>query len=153
VYKRQIVENNKGAATNVGIEDFLQAAEKAGLSNDLEYFAMGIHTPITEAASTLSGGQRQRILIARALAAEPKILFFDEATSALDNATQAIVAKTLDSLNVTRVTIAHRLSTVRHADLNHVLQDGVFVEQGRYDDLMAQNGAFAELAQRQLTED
>ncbi len=114
---------------------------------------MGVHTPITEGAGTLSGGQRQRILIARALAARPNILFFDEATSALDNATQAQVAATLDALKVTRVTIAHRLSTVRHADKICVLADGRFVEQGTFDELMALDGAFAQLAKRQLTED
>ena len=81
----------------------------------------------------------------------PTILFFDEATSALDNATQAVVSETLDRLDVTRVTIAHRLSTVRHADRICVLQDGKIVEEGPFDALMAQDGAFAALARRQLT--
>jgi ATP-binding cassette subfamily C protein len=114
---------------------------------------MGLHTPITEGAGTLSGGQRQRILIARALVAEPAILFFDEATSALDNATQAVVARMLDSLAATRVTIAHRLSTVRNADRIGVLERGKFAEVGTYAELMAKGGAFAALARRQLLED
>ena len=150
LFAGSILDNIRGAG-NATLEECLDAAEKAGLARDLEYFAMGLHTPITEGAGALSGGQRQRILIARALAANPNILFFDEATSALDNATQAVVAETLDALAVTRVTIAHRLSTVRHADTICVLEGGRFVEQGTFDELMALGGAFARLARRQLT--
>lgn len=146
-----IFENIRGAA-QATLEDCLTAAAQAGLKDDLDGFPMGLHTMITEGAGTLSGGQRQRILIARALAAKPRILFFDEATSALDNATQAIVARTLDQLKATRVTIAHRLSTVRNADRICVLERGRFVESGNYTELMARNGAFAELARRQLLE-
>lgn len=152
LFAGSILENIRGAG-NATLEGCMAAAERAGLARDLEYFAMGMHTPITEGAGTLSGGQRQRILIARALAAKPNILLFDEATSALDNATQALVSQTLDGLKVTRVTIAHRLSTVRHADRICVLQGGRFVEQGTFDELMAMDGVFTGLAQRQLTED
>jgi NHLM bacteriocin system ABC transporter ATP-binding protein len=151
LFAGSILDNIRGAS-NASLADCLEAAAQAGLARDLEYFAMGVHTPIAEGATTLSGGQRQRILIARALAAKPNILFFDEATSALDNATQAVVSDTLDNLQVTRITIAHRLSTVRHADQICVLQDGKFIEQGRFDELMAKDGAFAALARRQLTE-
>jgi ABC-type bacteriocin/lantibiotic exporter with double-glycine peptidase domain len=147
-----IFENIRGA-TQATIEDCLIAAAQAGLKDDLDGFPMGLHTMITEGAGTLSGGQRQRILIARALAAKPRILFFDEATSALDNATQAIVARTLDQAGATRVTIAHRLSTVRNADRICVLERGRFVESGTFTELMARNSAFAELARRQLLED
>lgn len=150
LFAGSILENIRGAS-NAPLEECLRAVEQAGLARDLQTFAMGIHTPITEGAGTLSGGQRQRILIARALAANPNILFFDEATSALDNATQAVVSATLDQLRVTRITIAHRLSTVRNADRICVLKDGKFIEQGRFDELMALDGAFAALARRQLT--
>lgn len=151
LFAGSIYENIRGA-TQATLEDCLTAAEQAGLANDLGDFPMGLHTPITEGAGTLSGGQRQRILIARALAAQPRILFFDEATSALDNATQAIVARTLDALKATRVTIAHRLSTVRNADRICVLEKGRFVESGSFAELMAKDGAFAALARRQLLE-
>jgi ABC-type bacteriocin/lantibiotic exporter with double-glycine peptidase domain len=147
-----IFENIRGA-TQATLEDCMAAAAQAGLQGDLDGFPMGLHTMITEGAGTLSGGQRQRILIDRALAAKPRILFFDEATSALDNATQAIVARTLDQAGATRVTIAHRLSTVRNADRICVLERGRFVESGTFTELMARNGAFAELARRQLLED
>ena len=152
LFAGSIVDNIRGAS-GASLEACLLAAERAGLSRDLGYFAMGVHTPITEGAGTLSGGQRQRILIARALASDPRILFFDEATSALDNATQAQVSATLEALDVTRVTIAHRLSTVRHADRICVMSEGRFAEQGTYDELMARDGVFARLAKRQLTGD
>ena len=94
---------------------------------------------------------RQRILIARALVNSPRILVFDEATSALDNVSQAIVTESLDRLSVTRIVIAHRLSTVRNASRICVMRDGRLVEQGTYDELTQKDGLFAELARRQLT--
>jgi ATP-binding cassette subfamily C protein len=147
-----INENIRGAS-GATLEQCMTAAERAGLEPDLKLMPMGLHTPVTEGGGTLSGGQRQRILIARALVMEPAILFFDEATSALDNATQAVVARTLDSLAATRVTIAHRLSTVREADRIAVLERGRFIETGTFAELMAKDGAFAALAKRQLLED
>ena len=152
LFAGSIQENIKGAS-DATLDQCLAAAEAAGLARDLKLFPMGLHTPITEGAGTLSGGQRQRILIARALAGSPRILFLDEATSALDNATQAVVAETMDALNATRITIAHRLSTVRNAHRIAVLEKGRFVESGDFASLMAKNGAFAHLARRQLPED
>ena len=151
LFAGSIIENIRGSH-DASLEDCLEAADRAGLRRDLDYFPMGIHTPITEGAAVLSGGQRQRILIARALVAKPKMLFFDEATSALDNKSQAIVAETLDAMSATRVTIAHRLSTVEHADTICVLQKGRIIEQGSYASLMAEDGFFAALARRQITE-
>ena len=113
---------------------------------------MGVHTPVTDGAPTLSGGQRQRILIARAIVGNPAIQFLDEATSALDNRTQAVVMQALQQSVATRVVIAHRLSTVRAADRICVLKNGRFAEIGSYDELMAKNGVFFELASRQLLE-
>jgi len=152
LFAGSIIENIRGPHA-AGLEECLEAAEKAGLAGDLESFPMGIHTPITEGASVLSGGQRQRILIARALVANPRILYFDEATSALDNASQAMVAETLDQMSATRVTIAHRLSTIAHADTICVVGKGRILEQGSYNELMARDGAFAALAKRQLMEE
>jgi ABC-type bacteriocin/lantibiotic exporter with double-glycine peptidase domain len=104
---------------------------------------------ITESGG-ISGGQRQRLMIARAIVNKPRILLFDEATSALDNQTQAIVTKSLDGLKATRVVIAHRLSTVIHADRIIVLNQGKVVQSGTYAELIQQEGLFAELAKRQL---
>ena len=152
LFSGTILENIRGVS-GAGLEQCLEAARQAGLGEDLEQMAMGIHTPITEGGGTFSGGQKQRILVARALAANPRILFLDEATSALDNVTQAIVAATMDSLDATRITIAHRLSTVRRADRIGVLKHGSFVECGSFEELMKMDGEFAALARRQLLED
>lgn len=134
----------------VSMEAAWEAAEMAGLANDIRQMPMGMHTIVSEGGTTLSGGQRQRLLIARAIAKKPKILFFDEATSALDNRTQAIVSESLESLDATRIVIAHRLSTIIHADRILVLDKGVIVQSGTYESLMREKGLFAELARRQL---
>ena len=132
------------------LDDAWNAARMAGLEDDINQMPMGMHTVITEGASTLSGGQRQRILIARAIAQRPRIIFFDEATSALDNHTQAIVTASLARLKATRLVIAHRLSTVINADRILVLQDGRIVQNGNYDKLISEDGPFAELVKRQM---
>ena len=122
----------------------------SGLDGDIRQMPMGMHTMVFEGGGGLSGGQRQRLLIARAIVSRPRIVLFDEATSALDNRTQAVVSASLEHLSATRIVIAHRLSTVINADQIHVVVDGRIVESGRYDDLMGQQGRFAELAARQL---
>jgi ABC-type multidrug transport system fused ATPase/permease subunit len=88
-------------------------------------------------------------MIARAIAAKPKILMFDEATSALDNITQKKVSEALDSLKCTRIVIAHRLSTIRHCDRIIVLDKGSIVEDGTYEELLNKGGFFADLVERQ----
>ena len=90
-----------------------------------------------------------RLLIARALALRPRILLFDEATSALDNRTQAVVSESLERLNVTRIVVAHRLSTIRNADRICVLQHGRLVQQGSFEQLAHEEGLFSQLIQRQ----
>jgi NHLM bacteriocin system ABC transporter ATP-binding protein len=133
-----------------GIEDAWRAARQAAFDRDVKAMPMGMHTLLSAGRSTLSGGQRQRLLIARALVANPLILFFDEATSALDNETQAIVSESLDALRVTRVVIAHRLTTIQRADRIVVLDRGRIVETGRFAELIARNGVFTALARRQM---
>ena len=86
----------------------------------------------------------------QALVRQPRLLIFDEATSALDNRSQAVVTRSLDQLSITRVVIAHRLSTIRHADRIIVIDKGQVKEQGSYDTLMANEGLFHRLMQRQI---
>ena len=129
--------------------DAWEAAETAGLAEDIRQMPMGMNTLISEGQGGISGGQRQRLLIARAVAPKPKILMFDEATSALDNLTQKQVAEALDAMNCTRIVIAHRLSTIRHCDRIILLDQGKIVEDGTYEELIARNGAFAALVARQ----
>jgi ABC-type bacteriocin/lantibiotic exporter with double-glycine peptidase domain len=127
-----------------------QALDAAAVGDDVRAMGLGLDTPVVDGGGTVSGGQRQRILIARALAGDPRMLVLDEATSALDNVTQGIVVETLDRLRLTRIVVAHRLSTIRHADRIVVLDAGRIVEEGDYEQLMALDGQFAELARRQL---
>ncbi|MBQ3853816.1 MAG: NHLP bacteriocin export ABC transporter permease/ATPase subunit [Anaerovibrio sp.] len=134
----------------LSMDDAWVAAEAAGIADDIREMPMGMQTVISEGSNNISGGQRQRIMIARALAAKPAILIFDEATSALDNRTQAIVTESLDKLNTTRLVIAHRLSTIRNCDRILVMDKGSIVENGTYDELLAQNGVFAQLVKRQV---
>lgn len=146
-----ILENIVGS-THYTIEDAWRAAELAGIAQDIREMPMGMHTVLNVGGSSLSGGQRQRILIARALVANPKVIIFDEATSALDNRTQQIVSESLDRLNVTRIVVAHRLSTIRNADRIYVLSGGKIVQSGTYEELASREGLFRELIKRQTLE-
>lgn len=144
-----IFTNIVGSA-NLTQEDAWEAARMAGCEEDIRAMPMGMHTVVSEGATTVSGGQRQRILVARALVSRPRILYFDEATSALDNRTQAIVSESLRGLHATRVVIAHRLSTIVDADRIFVLHHGKIVQEGTYEELVSRPGVFADLAARQI---
>ena len=137
------------SAPHLSVDEAWAAAEMAGVADDIRKMPMGMHTMISEGSGGISGGQRQRIMIARAIAPKPKIIMLDEATSALDNITQKIVSDSLDTLKCTRIVIAHRLSTIRECDRIIYLESGKIVEDGTYDELIAQGGKFAELVERQ----
>jgi ATP-binding cassette subfamily C protein len=145
-----IYHNIIGSAP-LSVEDAWQAARLAGLAADIERMPMGMHTHLADGGSSLSGGQRQRLMIARAIVSRPRILLFDEATSALDNHTQEIVSRSLESLQATRIVIAHRLSTIIRADNIFVMDRGVVVDSGTYQELVAKPGIFQDLAKRQMT--
>lgn len=130
--------------------DAWEAANMVGFGEDIKKMPMGMYTLVSEGGSTLSGGQRQRLMLARALIGKPRIVLLDEATSALDNKTQGVVTHSLESQHTTRVVIAHRLSTVMNADCIYVLQNGKIAQAGNYQELMAVEGPFRELAARQL---
>jgi NHLM bacteriocin system ABC transporter ATP-binding protein len=144
-----VYENICGAA-RLSIDQAWEIARLAGFDRDLEAMPMGMQTLVAEGVNTLSGGQRQRLLIARALAHRPRLLLMDEATSALDNRSQAIVSESISRLNLTRIVIAHRLSTVRSADRIVVLGGGKIVQTGSFAELMTQPGLFADFAERQM---
>ena len=149
LFAGDIYSNIVISAPELTLDDAWEAAEQAGIAEDIRKMPMGMHTLISEGAGAISGGQKQRIMIARAIAPKPKILMLDEATSALDNITQKIVSDSLDQLNCTRIVIAHRLSTIKQCDRIIVLDKGHIIEDGSYDELIAQNGYFAELVERQ----
>ena len=149
LFQGDIFSNITISAPQLSMDEAWEAAEMAGIAEDIRRMPMGMHTIISEGSGGVSGGQRQRLMIARAIAPKPKILMFDEATSALDNLTQKIVSDSLDKLKCTRIVIAHRLSTIRQCDRIIYLEKGQIVEDGTYDDLIAKNGKFAELVERQ----
>ncbi|MET3131145.1 NHLM bacteriocin system ABC transporter ATP-binding protein [Oxalobacteraceae bacterium GrIS 1.11] len=144
------IMSNILGATSLTLADAWEAARACGLEDDINAMPMGMHSVISDSDGTLSGGQRQRLLIARAIVNKPRIVFFDEATSALDNRSQAIVSASMERLRATRVVIAHRLSTIINADRIYVLDKGKIVQCGSYQQLIGQDGLFAELAKRQL---
>ena len=145
------IRENIDMGRNLTTADIWAALDAAAIGADVRALPLGLETTVIDGNSSMSGGQRQRILIARALAGEPRMLVFDEATSALDNVTQHEVVASLSQLRLTRIVVAHRLSTVRRADRIIVLGRGGVVQEGSFEELMAQPGAFQDLAMRQLT--
>jgi ATP-binding cassette subfamily C protein len=147
ILRASILKNIVGSGSH-DISAAWDAATSAAIADDIKAMPMGMQTIVDPA--TVSGGQAQRILLARALVNRPAIIILDEATSALDNESQAIVTQAMKDLKATRIVIAHRLSTIRSADLIIVIVNGVAVEQGTYDELMAMNGEFVKQVSRQI---
>lgn len=150
VFQGSIFDNIAVAASDVTLDDAWKAAEIAGLDEDIKSMPMGMNTMISEGQGGISGGQKQRLMIARAVVNNPKVLIMDEATSALDNITQKKVTDALDKLKCTRIIIAHRLSTIRECDRIVVIDEGKIVEEGTFDELLANDGFFKELVERQM---
>ena len=149
LFQGDIFSNITISAPQLTLKEAWEAAEMAGVAEDIRAMPMGMHTIISEGSGGISGGQRQRLMIARAIAPKPRILMFDEATSALDNLTQKTVSESLDKLKCTRIVIAHRLSTIRHCDRILYLEKGKILEDGTYEALIARGGKFSELVARQ----
>ncbi len=149
LFQGDIFSNITLSAPHLTLDQAWEAAETAGIADDIREMPMGMQTIISEGQGGISGGQKQRLMIARAIAPKPKILIFDEATSALDNKTQKQVSDALDKLHCTRVIVAHRLSTIRHCDRILVMENGAIIEEGNYDQLLQKKGYFAELVARQ----
>ena len=149
LFQGDIFSNIVISAPQLTLNDAWEAAEIAGIADDIREMPMGMQTLISEGQGGISGGQKQRLMIARAIAPKPRVLIFDEATSALDNKTQKQVSDALDGLKCTRIVVAHRLSTIRNCDRILVLSDGRIIEDGTYDQLIEKGGFFADLVERQ----
>ncbi len=148
-----IYENITITAPNATLARVNQVVEQVGLKEDIRQMPMGLHTMLSENCATISGGQKQRILIARAICGNPRILIFDEATSALDNMTQAAVSSSLDKMQVTRIVVAHRLSTIKNCSRILVMDAGKVIQEGTYEELMQdRQGLFYALASRQIAQ-
>jgi ATP-binding cassette, subfamily B, multidrug efflux pump len=136
-------------------EEVLQAAEAAHIRREFEEFPAGLATTVGERGITLSGGQKQRTAIARAVIRNPRILILDDALSSVDTYTEEQILSELQRVMQGRTTlfISHRISTVRHADQIAVLVGGRVAELGTHDELIARNGYYADLFQKQLLEE
>ncbi|MCP4646346.1 MAG: ATP-binding cassette domain-containing protein, partial [bacterium] len=155
LFALSIAENISFGNNSIPLETVKHLAELAEIGSEIENFSEGYSTMVGERGITLSGGQKQRIAIARALAVSPSILVLDDSLSAIDTETEsAILAKLKKEMSgLTNILIAHRISTVQHADLILVLDDGKLVEKGTHQDLLEKEGYYTELYRMQQLEE
>ena len=151
LFAASILENIRYGKPGASEEEVARAAKLAEIYDDIVALPEGFNTYVGERGTLLSGGQKQRISIARIFLKDPPVLILDEATSALDSVTEAKLQETFEKLahGPTTIIIAHRLSTDRNADRIAVIEDGRITELGSHDQLMAKNGAYAELVRTQ----
>ncbi|ESO91246.1 hypothetical protein LOTGIDRAFT_153678 [Lottia gigantea] len=155
LFGRSIAENIQLGEMSVTYNQIVQAAKDANVHDFINGLPQGYETLVGERGAQLSGGQKQRVAIARALVRNPRILLLDEATSALDSTSEKVVQDALEKARKGRTTVvvAHRLSTIQNADLIYVLENGILVEQGRHEELMARQGVYHQLVTLQTIGD
>ncbi|MBR3374558.1 MAG: ATP-binding cassette domain-containing protein, partial [Firmicutes bacterium] len=141
------LENIRYGRPDATYEEVVEAAKRAEIYDDIMDMPDQFETYVGERGTKLSGGQKQRVSIARIFLKDPKILILDEATSALDTITEEKIQESFEELAKGRtiIVIAHRLSTVKDADRIVVIEDGLIVEEGSHEELLAKNGEYAKL--------
>ena len=149
LHPEDVWDNIVGDCDDASSEEVWNAARVGAIDRTIAAMPMGMMTNVGAGVSVVSGGESQRIVVAHALLRNPCILFLDEATNWLDNKSQAEVMNNLASLTATRIVIAHRLSTLRHADRIYVMKAGRVVQEGSFADLAATEGPFQDLVHRQ----
>ncbi len=151
LFDATIRENLRYGKVDATEEEMWAALDAANLGFFVRNLPKGIDTEVGERGTLLSGGQKQRISIARVFLKNPRILIFDEATSSLDTESEELISEAFARLSSgrTAIVIAHRLTTVKNADCIFVLDDGALIEQGKHDELLAQNGQYAKLYSKQ----
>ncbi|NFO46908.1 ABC transporter ATP-binding protein [Clostridium botulinum] len=152
LYNGSIMENIRYGKLDATDEDVIEAAKAAHVHNFVKTLPDGYNMELNEEASNISQGQKQLLTIARAILANPRILILDEATSSVDTRTEILIQKAMDNLMKGRTSfvIAHRLSTIKDADLILVMKDGDIIEQGNHDELLSENGFYANLYNSQF---
>jgi len=155
LFSESVADNISFGVEHATPDEIEQAAADSELARDIKDFPQGYKTVIGERGITLSGGQKQRLAIARALIRRPRILLLDDALSAVDTYTEESILQNLRRImsNCTSVVISHRVSTVKHADLILIMQDGRIVERGTHNQLLAQGAFYASLCERQALEE
>ena len=155
LFSNSLAKNISFGVDDTESEQIERAADIAGLVSDVRDFPEGFDTLVGERGITLSGGQKQRTAIARAVLREPKILILDDALSSVDTYTEERILSQLRGVmrQRTSIIVSHRVSTVRHADVICVLDEGRIIEQGTHDALLAHGGEYADLYERQLLEE
>ena len=154
LYKGSIMENIRYGRLDATDEEVKRAAEAAHADHFIKILPKGYDMELNEDASNVSQGQKQLLTIARAILADNRVLILDEATSSVDTRTEELIQKAMDNLMEGRTSfiIAHRLSTIKNADLILVMKDGDIIEQGSHEELLEQNGFYADLYNSQFDE-
>ena len=154
LFKGSIMENIRYGRLDATDEEVMKAADAAYADHFIRTLPGGYDMELNEDASNVSQGQKQLLTIARAILADNRVLILDEATSSVDTRTEERIQKAMDNLMEGRTSfiIAHRLSTIRNADLILVMKDGDIIEQGNHEELLAQNGFYADLYNSQFEE-
>jgi ATP-binding cassette, subfamily B, bacterial len=150
LFSGSVRQNIALARPDANLSEVEEAARQAEIHEDILGMSMGYDTRLSEGDGSIAGGQRQRLALARALITEPSVLVMDEATSHLDAATEARIIDNLKHVHATQIVMAHRLSTIRDADLILVLRHGQVVERGSHEELMRLEGAYHDLFQLQM---